>query len=341
MDKLCDKCRALAFLYQPFKQNEHGLNMVLMHTQDDHDECVKVLLEAGADVNVPFFHGSPLVQAARRGHVKRLQALIAAGADVNKHYDAVSGRPSNRIIRDQIRCQNALTHAVSKGNIECVEILIKAGANVNKVGHQEISVLRSAFQRDHAVCADSLIKAGADVNSEYGYTPLYYAVTQKANRCLDLLLKAGADVHNAGSYASTALMFVQDKECCRNLLKHHSRVNRRNLYGDNVLTSYIRIANPVNEDLCSLLFAAGETVPQKIARWFPQHKVINAIDYLPQIKIQFYLKQLCREAIRSHLLELDPRTNLFDRIPRLGLPTPLAKYLLYNTTLDSSSPPKK
>ena len=188
VEKLCDKCRDLDSSFQDFRKNENIYTKILLSQKDYHEECVKVLLEAGAKVNAaPFFGGTALVEAAGRGHVKRLQALITAGADVNKHYDLEI--TLNVITNDEIKYQNALTHAVSEGNIECVEILIKAGADVNKVGHQEISVLRSAFQRDHAVCVDLLIKAGADVNNEYHYTPLYYAVTQKANRCLDLLLR--------------------------------------------------------------------------------------------------------------------------------------------------------
>ena len=57
-------------------------------------------------------------------------------------------------------------------------------------------------------------------------------------------------------------------------------------------------------------------------------------DYLPQIQIKFNLKHLCREAIRKHLLKLDPHTHLFDRVPRLGLPSLLTEYLLYDMSLD-------
>ena len=100
MDQLCGKCRALTSC-PPIRKNENIFTKILLNQQDDHDECVKVLLDAGADVNVnkAEYDGSALVQAARRGHVKRLQALITAGADVNKHYDTVY-RHSISIPRD-------------------------------------------------------------------------------------------------------------------------------------------------------------------------------------------------------------------------------------------------
>ena len=205
---------------------------------------------------------------------------------------------------------------------------------MNRVGNMNFSVLRFAILQDNITCADLLIKAGANVNGGY-YTPLYYAVTQKANQCVDLLLKSGANVNSKSS--CKAFIHVEDVNCCRLLLKHHSQINRRDrCYGQNALTRHIGNANPVNKDLCALLFAAGETVPQTITRWSPPCKEINVIDYLPQIQIYFYLTELCREAIRRHLLKLDQHTNLFDRIPRLELPKPLIKFYM---TLDSSSPP--
>ena len=47
------------------------------------------------------------------------------------------------------------------------------------------------------------------------------------------------------------------------------------------------------------------------------------------------LAHLCRQAIRKHLIELDPHENLFSRIPKLGLPAVPNKYLLYNVSLDN------
>ena len=94
-------------------------------------------------------------------------------------------------------------------------------------------------------------------------------------------------------------------------------------------------ANPINRDLCSLLFAAGETTPEKVKRLIKRNEIVNVADYLPQILIKFDLKHLCREATRKHLLKLDPHTHLLGRVPRLGLPSLLTEYLLYNMSLDA------
>ena len=73
------------------------------------------------------------------------------------------------------------------------------------------------------------------------------------------------------------------------------------------------------------LYAAGEILHdetlQRLKKYF-------------KVKKQLKLKHLCRETIREHLLDMDPHTHLFGRVPRLGLPASLTSYLLYNCTLD-------
>ena len=84
-----------------------------------------------------------------------------------------------------------------------------------------------------------------------------------------------------------------------------------------------------------LLFAAGEILEGEI-----DGNKVNASDlHIPQFlqhfkDLKFCLKHLCREAIRKQLIILDPHAHMFSRIPQLGLPTVLSKYLLYHVSLD-------
>ena len=41
------------------------------------------------------------------------------------------------------------------------------------------------------------------------------------------------------------------------------------------------------------------------------------------------LKNICRKVIRKTLIEMNPRQNLFQTVPKLGLPSSLNDYLLY------------
>ena len=54
--------------------------------------------------------------------------------------------------------------------------------------------------------------------------------------------------------------------------------------------------------------------------------------------LRFNLKHLCREAIRKHLLLLDPHEHLFGRVPQLGLPKLLREYLLFRMSLSEVDP---
>ena len=62
------------------------------------------------------------------------------------------------------------------------------------------------------------------------------------------------------------------------------------------------------------------------------------MDKIPEVlKFQeekLELKHICREAIRKHLLKLDLHSNLFVRVPQLGLPSIVTEYLLFNQSLD-------
>ena len=77
-----------------------------------------------------------------------------------------------------------------------------------------------------------------------------------------------------------------------------------------------------------LLFAAGEIIDDITVEKFDFRKSVELPDLL------FCLQYLCREAIRRHMINLDPHTHLFSRIPKLGLPTLLTEYLLYDVSLD-------
>ena len=72
------------------------------------------------------------------------------------------------------------------------------------------------------------------------------------------------------------------------------------------------------------LAAAGERIDET--------KVLSVPEYLKPKET--CLKHLCREAVRNHLLKLDPHTHLLGRVPRLGLPSLITDYLLYNMSLD-------
>ena len=99
---------------------------------------------------------------------------------------------------------------------------------------------------------------------------------------------------------------AQSPEVTRLLLRSGAQINRSRYWYEDYLKK------PAQE----LLLAAGDTC---------------LIYSLPKADD---LMGMCRKKIREHLLELDPHTHLFGRVPRLGLPAALVKYLVYDQSLD-------
>ena len=86
--------------------------------------------------------------------------------------------------------------------------------------------------------------------------------------------------------------------------------------------------NADDPQLRKLLFAAGETFDGRIPEGY---------EPLPEDPRDMSLNAKCRTALRNHLLQLNAETNLFIRIPELGLPTLLREYLLYDVSIDDEN----
>ncbi len=94
---------------------------------------------------------APLQMAAKKGDIKEMERLIAAGADVNAISDG----------------NVSLSWAASYGKKEAVELLISKGANVNPKGvdAENGTPLFWAALEGHKDIARFLIEKGADVNA--------------------------------------------------------------------------------------------------------------------------------------------------------------------------------
>ena len=187
---------------------------------------------------------------------------------------------------------------------------------------------RKYVSEDHNVkkCIEILIDAGADVNikDDAGNIPLHKVIEYDHEECIPFLLESGADVNIAnksGEAALTIAAAIGNIRVTKHLLKANCRINMV----QNALMSHLEF-QPYNADLVSLLFAAGEILDDDGLK-----DVAEDVLQLKELRIQ--LKHICREAVRKHLLNLDPHQHLFGRIPHLGLPEIITQYLLYDQSL--------
>ena len=136
-------------------------------------------------------------------------------------------------------------------------------------------------------------------------------------------------MNKADKFGNTALIIAASLgklQCIKMLLKSGAHVNKSS-FGSNALKSYIMKCASPSKDVAMLLYASGEQVRPDAFFKVPK--------FLHFKTIKMKLKHICRQAIRKHLLELDLHQHLFGRVPRLGLPNDLNKYLMFNVSLET------
>ena len=119
---------------------------------------------------------------------------------------------------------------------------------------------------------------------------------------------------------------------CIKQLDLHSSKNQVNLE----IVRLLQVAGEINkkeeirEDLLHVLGGPQSRDPLgKIIK----RKIKYVREYLFDDDPTLWLKDICRLAIREHLLQMS-QVNLFVRVPHLGLPPLLGKYLLYDMSLN-------
>src|SRR5690606_6583670 len=174
------------------------------------DECVRTLLELGADVRArDFYLATPLHYAAAARHAPSVRLLLEAGAQVDARTYLRGATPLHALflhyrelsMRDVVSC--ASKHSQLLGDVgACIDALLGAGADVNARTSEldsstEMQPLHIAARADEETALHALLKAGAqlEARSALGQTPLHYAANAYATyetRCVVALLQLGA-----------------------------------------------------------------------------------------------------------------------------------------------------
>ena len=147
-------------------------------------EAAKALLARGATVNTgDNWRGqTPLMWAAAQGHGPMVRVLVEAGADVNVRSTVVTWeRQRTAEPRDKWLPAGgftALLLAARAGCVDCVKALASSSANINEIDPENHTALVLALMNGHFDVAGALIDGGIDVNiaDNVGRTALYAAV---------------------------------------------------------------------------------------------------------------------------------------------------------------------
>jgi len=168
-------------------QDKDGWTALMESTARSNKEIVKILIDAGADVEVLNKHGSNALMMS--DNLEIVQILIDAGADVNA--------------TDWLGF-TALSRAIALGQELKVKALLNAGANVNRVdtfgkGNSDlIKVICSKSLRSHKKEIIKMflnIGSYVDQQNSDGKTALIFATEEGDQELVEILLDHGANVN--------------------------------------------------------------------------------------------------------------------------------------------------
>ncbi|CAF1343422.1 unnamed protein product [Rotaria magnacalcarata] len=183
-DQIVHQKFGLASINRMNKSRFYPLHLAVLN---NHLECVKVLLEFGANVDVVTSTSSgkltSLMLACQKGHFNIVKSLIENGAKVEAR-DRFKRTPlihacmcgNAHIVSHLLRMganakvhdsslNTALHYAIAYGWYFCVRLLIEAGANVNCVNSWQTSCLGAGFLKGHyGLCDYLLTEHHVDIN---------------------------------------------------------------------------------------------------------------------------------------------------------------------------------
>lgn len=226
----------------------------LIRAIEEHDtNAIKMLIDAGADVNAGEREVTPLTLAVRENDINAVKMLIDAGADLNKiGYDG-----NFKLMEDKA---TPLTCAAKANATEILKTLIDAGADLNARNGDEYhknfktTALMEAAKANAVESVKMLIDAGADVNAEdhRNCTALVYANSAEIG---NMLLEAGAELHAGYALANAATL--NSVYATKLLLDNGADVDASTWYSD---TPLIAATENNSIDAAKVLIDAGADI---------------------------------------------------------------------------------
>jgi ankyrin repeat protein len=214
--------------------------------QLDRLAVIRVLLQLGANPNIPDHSGTPaLMYMARQNNLAGLALLLEYGAEINQQNN---------------KRETVLFYA---HRVEIVAYLLKRGALINQQNIEHttplmqvcrVNVKDNNFQ-EYVNIARLLVSHHAPVNLQntQGMTALMYACQEGNAEVIDLLLTHHATINLQNNQGMTALMYAcqtANSDIVQSLLAQHADFNLQDKRG---LTALMHACQTKNTDIIALL----------------------------------------------------------------------------------------
>ena len=146
---------------------------------------------------------SPLHEAVEAGDLPRVQALVAAGADIEE-------KQNMRDAHDGVHKATPLYRAAYRGHVSVARYLIERGANKEADGGSRWTSIHVAARFGHVEVVRMLIEHGTskDAASTGGWTALMHACACGHVAVAEYLLEQGCDIDHATTSGYTALHYA-------------------------------------------------------------------------------------------------------------------------------------
>ena len=180
--------------YSELTQNEKNTHLLNAAERGDVEQ-VQALLQAGANKDTVNPEGdTPLILAVYSDHHDVVEKLVAARA--NLEHPGEDG-------------ETALILASGQGYTNVVAKLIEAGAKLEAVGQHGKTALICAARSGYSDVVRQLIAKGANIEvaSQNGQTPLMHAASFGHTEVVAQLIAAGANLEATDKDNDTVLMF--------------------------------------------------------------------------------------------------------------------------------------
>ncbi|KAK3638480.1 hypothetical protein LTR56_003226 [Elasticomyces elasticus] len=208
----------LVYDAKPNNKNGHGETALFRAINAERLDLVVILLEHGADPNLPG-PKHMLWPAVHRPQMLKL--LLEKGANLT-------------------RAPGVLELATSINSLEAVNVLLKHGCDPNAKKDGIFTPLCTAIRDNRGDLLEILLKAGADPNLPASEYPAFKCVTHHRTQFLPRLIAAGADPNTPKGIIETAVAH-KDKDALAMLLGQRIDANARNAAGHTALTTAIRM----------------------------------------------------------------------------------------------------
>ena len=156
---------------------------------------------------------TPLTYEVYKGNLKKVEALLKSGADINE--EGISGL-------------TPLVQAIFTSNDQMITFLLKNGAEINKVTFDGCTPILFAIENNDIEVLKCLIEHGADVNFSVkeGWTPITRAIANNNTKIVQILISNGANINQeVVGRSPLALAVDSNKEMIKLLVENGAGFN--------------------------------------------------------------------------------------------------------------------